>query len=131
MPGPHPRALRSKLALAVASGKSVAAWAKENGIALRTAYEWHRDPAFKAQVDEVRRRFFDRAIGQLSRSVVKAVTEMARLTTKAKSDAVRLQAARAVVADLMAMSDFAAFEKRMAAIEKQLQERAGGATRSS
>jgi len=117
--------------LSVASGKSVAAWAKANNIPLRTAYEWHRRPEFRAQVDEFRRRFFDRALGQMSRHVTTAVAEIVRLVTRGSSDSVRLQAARAVVADLMVMSDYAGLDKRITDIEKQLHERAGGAGSSN
>jgi len=111
----------------VAAGKSVAAWAKANNIPLRTAYEWYRRPEFTGQVEEFRRRFFDRALGQMARSVGKAVAEIVKLSTTADSESVRLQAARAVVADLMVMSDYAGLDKRIADVEKQLLERTGGA----
>ncbi|MGO9465578.1 MAG: hypothetical protein ACLQVF_15650 [Isosphaeraceae bacterium] len=118
MSGPHPRALISSLALAVAAGKTVAAWANENKIPLRTAYEWHRRPEFKRAVHRYRRRYVDRALGLLARNAAKSASVVVRLADKAESEAVQLQAARAVLADLMSVSRFADVEERISELER-------------
>src|SRR5262249_55571283 len=104
MPGPHPTGLKSKLALAVASGKSIKNWARANGVAVRTAHFWTQDPAFRSQVAKLRNRLLDRAIGVLARRVAANAAEINRLASEAESETVRLAAARAGIADLLGAS---------------------------
>jgi len=124
MPGPHPRALRSALAAAVAAGTSVEEWACAHSIPRRTAYDWYRRADFRRMVVRTRRRLLDHALGQLARHASAAATELGRVVTEGQpTDAIRLSAARAVLADLMAVWRFCDFEGRMAAIEEQLRAR--------
>jgi hypothetical protein len=113
MPGPRNRNLRTDLAVAVASGRSVAGWAREHNVPPRTAYSWAKSPEFKAAVEQYRRRAVDRAIGRLSRAATRAVDEIVKLTTGAKSEAVKLAAARAVLAELMAVTSHAENQKQL------------------
>jgi hypothetical protein len=64
-------------------------------------------------------------VGRLARHAAKAVDQIVALSEKAESEAVRLSAARAVLAELMAVQGHAELEKRMAQIEEQLRGRAG------
>ena len=128
MPGPHNRNLKTDLALAVAGGKSVAAWAQEHNIPRRTAYTWAKSPEFKAAVESYRRRANDRAVGRLVRYATWAVTRLVKLAKGAKSEAVQLAATRAILMDRLAIADNAELERRMADIERQLRERASNPT---
>lgn len=119
MSGPHPRTLIYSLAVAVAAGKSVAAWARANGVALRTAYGWYGRPSFKRLVNRYRRRYVDRALGLLARNLAKAVSEEIRIVEKGEGDPVRLQAARGVVADMISLSRHADVEERITELERQ------------
>ena len=114
---------QTRLALAIAGGRTVAAWARDNGVAERTAYTWSRSPRVLRLVGKIRRRAIDRAIGRLSCHATRAAAEIVRLFQEAASEAVRLQAARAVLADLMTVSDYAALEDRLADVERQLRDR--------
>jgi hypothetical protein len=122
MPGPHPKALRHELALAVAGGGSIRAWAKAHGISTTACYEWSREPEFKAKVERIRDRMTDRAVGTLTKNLVSAMEEMSRLARKGKQESTRLAACRAVAADLAGLKsqDLA---RRVEAMEQQLRER--------
>jgi hypothetical protein len=111
---------KSALALAIAAGTSVPAWARENRVAQRTAYTWSRSEEVLEQVQRIRRRAMDRAIGRLARNATRAADQITRLARTAKSEAVRLQASRAVLAELMAVSNYASIEDRLAEVEKKL-----------
>jgi len=128
MPGPHNRNLKTDLALAVAGGKSVAAWAREHEIPRRTAYTWAQTPEFKAAVESYRRRANDRAIGRLVRYATWAAAKLVKLAREAKSESVQLAATRAILMDRMTVADHAELEQRLAEIEKQLHERTASPT---
>jgi hypothetical protein len=113
---------KSSLALALAGGGTVTAWARENQIPERTAYTWSRSPEVLEQVEMIRREAIDRAIGRLSDSATVAAAEIARLVKEGETDTVKLQAARAVLADLMSVSNYAALEKRLVEVERRMRE---------
>jgi hypothetical protein len=117
-----PRGSFARLALWVAAGGKVAPWCREHGIGLRTAYRWHKDPKFQAKVEAHRRRATDRAIGLLARHAVVAVEGLVRLAKNAEAEPVRLSAQRGILAELREMSDFAAISRRLAEIERRLDE---------
>jgi hypothetical protein len=98
---------KSGLALAMAAGETVAAWARENQVPVRTARTWSNSPEVRKLVQRIRRRVIDRAVGRLSKNATAAADEIVRLAKKAASEAVRLNAARAVLAELMAVSNYA------------------------
>ena len=111
---------KANLALAMAGGSTVKAWADANGVADRTARTWSKSPKVLDQVEAIRREVLDRTIGRLSDNATAAADEIARLFREASSEAVRLNAARAVLAELMAVSHYAALEGRMAEIEGRI-----------
>ncbi len=51
------------LALAIAGGESIAAWAQENGVSERTAFYWAKDPKVRREVEACRRQVVNQAIG--------------------------------------------------------------------
>jgi hypothetical protein len=115
----HNRNQKSSLALAIAGGSTVKAWAESHQVPARTAYTWAREEGVCALVEEIRRRAVDRAIGRLARHATAAAGEIGRLATKAESEATRLNAARAVLADLLTVSDYASLERRLTELEKR------------
>jgi hypothetical protein len=120
MPGPHPTGLKSKLALAVANGQSIARWARQHQIGVRTAHTWAKDPEFRSRVAELRGRLLDRAIGVLARRVAANAAEINRLATAAESEAVRLAAARAGIADLLGASRFVELRAEVEELKREL-----------
>jgi hypothetical protein len=122
MPEERPRSQKNELAVAIASGKSVAAWVRGNAVPKRTAYRWSREPKVRAAIESYRRRAIDRAVGRMARRVTWATDEIAKLAKGAKSEPVKLAALRSILSDMMAVSQFAVLEQRMTEIEEQLDE---------
>jgi hypothetical protein len=116
------RIQQSELARAMALGRTVTDWAEENQVNRRTAYRWAESRAVRDEVDEVRRRTLDEAIGRLSGKVTKAAEQITCLAEAAQSEAVRLQASRAILTELMTASSHAALARRLAEIERRLTE---------
>jgi hypothetical protein len=110
---------KAALALAIAKGETVKAWALAHDVPERTAYTWARSPEVKKQVRRIRRRAIDRAIGRLSRGAFAAADRIARLAKAAESESVQLQAARAVLADLMQVANYADLEDRITELERK------------
>jgi len=109
---------RDQFAVAMAMGQKVSVWAKKNGVPRRTCYDWRKTKEYKVTVQDVRRRTLDRAAGQLSRTLTKAVHRIAELATAAKSESVQLQAARAVLKELMTVRKHVDLEEQMVDIER-------------
>jgi hypothetical protein len=116
---------KTSLALAIARGQSIDAWAKKNDVARSTAFRWASDPKVRREVEATRRRALGRAIGRLSSVAMKAANGIVTLAKGADSESVQLRAWRAILADQMAVSKFSDLEYRMAEIEEQLSERTG------
>ena len=81
-----------------------------------------REPEVRAAVESDRRRAVDRAIGRMARRVTRATDGIAKLAKGAESESVKLTALRAILSDMMAVSQFAGLEQRMTEIEEQLPE---------
>lgn len=113
---------KADLAVVLASGGTVKEWAKAHGVPERTAHAWSQAPEVLEQVEAMRRQVVHQTVGQLCGQATAAVAEIARLMTEGNSESVRLQAARAVLADLMAVSSFAALNGRMAELERVVRE---------
>jgi hypothetical protein len=111
---------KADLALAMAGGSTVKAWADANGIPDRTARTWSNSPEVRDQVEAIRREILHCTVGRLCNHATAAADEIARLAAEATSEAVRLGAARAVLAELMAVSGYAALEGRMAELEGRI-----------
>ncbi len=131
MPEPRPHSQKTSLALAIAQGTSVAAWARSNKVAKRTAYRWAKEPKVQDAVKAYRTRAVDRAIGRMAKNVTCAADGIIRLAREAESESVKLSALRAILADMMAISNYAGLERRMSQIEEQLHDRTGSTDRPS
>jgi hypothetical protein len=112
------------LALAIAEGEPIIAWAQENGVPERTAFRWAQDPKVRREVEACRRRALNEAIGRMTRISRNAVDGIVTLAKESESESVQLRAWRAVLADQIAVSKFSDLEYRMAEIEEQIGKRA-------
>ena len=119
------RSQKINLALAIAGGESITAWAKENGVSERTAFRWAQDLTVRREVEACRRRVVNQAIGRLTGMTTKAADRISTLAQEAESESVQLRASRAILADMIAVSKFSVLEYRMTEIEQQLHERTG------
>jgi hypothetical protein len=118
-----PHALKIDLAFAIAQGKSAARWARENHVPRTTAYRWAADPRVRRMVQSCRRRSFQSTLGLVTRRATKACDEIAKLARGAESDFVRLTALRAIVRDLVAMSEAGNLTHRIANAEALIRDR--------
>jgi hypothetical protein len=55
------------LAAAIAEGTAVAKWASSNEVPERTAHRWAAAPEVRSEIESIRRRALDEAIGRLAK----------------------------------------------------------------
>ena len=111
---------KARLAVSLATGLTAGAWAKENAVPSRTVYRWARSPEVQELVQRIRARVIDRAIGRLTTHAIKAAEVIAKLSQEAESESVRLHASRAVLSDLLMITDYATMERRLASVERRI-----------
>jgi hypothetical protein len=87
---------QESVALAIASGRTVAAAARESRVACSTLWQWLQQPEFRARVAELRRQVTDRAIGRMADAMAGAALDALLKLLTAKSAAIRLDAARSI-----------------------------------
>ena len=91
-----PESKKTGLAYAIAQGKSVPAWARQNDVPRSTAYYWAGQPEVRRMVETLRRRSLDRAVGRMASRAVAAADGINKLAMEAESESVRLRAWRAI-----------------------------------
>jgi hypothetical protein len=122
---------KTKLALAIAEGQSVASWARSHGVPRRTAFTWARDPDVRRAVQAIRRRYFDRTIGQMAKRTIWASGLVARLAESASSESVQLSALRSIFSDVIAISRFSDLDFRVSELEERRRAQPGKPSRSA
>ncbi len=119
----HNEVQKDQLALHLASGGVVADWARANGIPDRTVYTWSRSPEVRDRTESIRRAVLAGAVKQLGAHAAAAAGQIVKLAENARSETVRLQAARAVLAEFMSVSNYTSMAGQLADIERRLRER--------
>jgi hypothetical protein len=122
---------QSQLALALARGDSVAAWARDNQVPKTTAFRWARSPAVRLEVECCRRRIIDQAVGILVGHADWAREQIVTIAMRAESESVRLAACRAILSSRTGLCRFEKLDRRLAHIEEQIFGRAKSAIVSS
>jgi hypothetical protein len=122
----HIEVSKKQLAVALAQGKSVQAWAKERKVPSSTARRWAKEREVREEAEACRRRALDRAVDQLARLAPWAVAGIAELAESAESESVRLRALRAILGDMMAVSKYTGLEDRVAGLEDVVHEQNEG-----
>jgi hypothetical protein len=121
------RETKIRLALAIAQGRSVALWARDNQVPRSTAYRWASQPEVRAAAESRRRRAVKGALARLAKRAYREAQEVVALAECAESESVRLRALRAIVSGAMPTSKLAPLKRRMSAIKQELRERTGTA----
>jgi hypothetical protein len=114
-----PRARIEALALAIAAGSTVRAWARANGVPERTAYTWASTPEFKHRVAQLRQQIISRAVGRLAALSTKAAAALGRLLDDPDPE-VRLKSARAIFSDLVSTREHVELSERLAGLKEIL-----------
>jgi len=122
-----PLSRQDQLALAIAQGKSVNWWARQNEVPKSTAYRWANEPSCRRQVEDWRRRSIDQILGWMAGHSLRAVKTLTKLGETAESESVQLRAVRAVLSDQIAIARHANLEFRIAELEEELRVRKGNA----
>ena len=102
--------------MALAGGRTIAQAAQSARVGQTTVYRRLRDPEFRRRVNEARAAFTERALGRLSAASTAAVRTLRQLL-KAKSDAVRLAAARTILELGTKLRETVELEQRILALE--------------
>ncbi len=114
---------KDQLALHLAAGGGVADWARANDIPDRTVYSWSRSPEVRDRTESIRRAVLAEAVKQLGAHAAAAAGQIVKLAENARSETVRLQAARAVLAEFMSVSNYTSLAGQLADIERRLREK--------
>ena len=109
------------MALALACGASAENAAQKAGLSRRTAYRRLADPAFRAQVTELRAEIVRRTAGVLTAAGMTAVKTLTMLQESAVSESVRLGAARATIELSCKLRENVGWDERLAALEGRLE----------
>ena len=109
---------REAAALALASGRTIKAAAKETKVGERTLHRWLKtDPSFRQRVTDYRDEFVSQTVGRLSALSVKATDTVAGLLDS-EDEKVQIQAVRLVYESLAATREAVEFAARLNAVEQ-------------
>jgi hypothetical protein len=118
--------MKPELAIALAHGVSVGAWARAHDVPRSTVYRWALEPEVRKMSEACRRRLMDQAIGRVTKRTSWIFGGITKLAECAESESVRLKALRGLLSDMMAVSRFSVLESRMVEIEEQISEQRAG-----
>jgi hypothetical protein len=116
----------AELVQALACGASPESAAQKAGLSRRTVYRRLADPAFRAQVIELRAEMVRRSTGMVTAAGLAAVKTLMTLQDSAASEAVRLGAARATLELGCKLRENVDWAERLAALEGRLETLLGG-----
>jgi hypothetical protein len=114
---------KPQLAIALAQGSSVTAWARDNNVPKPTAYRWAKEPEVRKAMQACRRRILDRAVGMMVKRVPWVVPKLVDLAGGAESESVRLQAIKTIFKEMITVSEYTGLEERVKEIEDKLDAR--------
>jgi hypothetical protein len=105
------------VALALASGRSLREAAGECHTGETTIKRWLAEQAFVRRIGQLRAEMTSQALGRLVENMVSAADTLGFLTRKARSESVRLGAARALLELGVKLRESVELEERIAALE--------------
>ncbi len=106
------------LAIQVAGGQSIKLAAGAAGCSVSQAYHLSSDPTFSQRVAEIRTQSTSQAVGKLSNAASLAVDTLVKLLDSEEPKD-RLNAAKAILASLVPMSEFGELRSRIDDLEKR------------
>jgi hypothetical protein len=117
------RAIYESLVSAAARGVAVSKWCRQTATAPATAAKWQSKPEFITDVQEFRGKVLDRAIGKFTGAVNSMADAMIKLAGSALSEPTRLSAQRAMMHNLIKITEFADLSRRIEVLEEKQRER--------
>jgi hypothetical protein len=125
MNGDELKTTKDQLAIALAQGVSIKAWARAQNVPKSTVYRWASDPDVRREVDSHRRRALERAVSLMTKRAAWAANGIAKLARNSASDSVKLGAFRSIFNDMMKVTRFSGMEERVTELEEKLREQSG------
>jgi hypothetical protein len=116
-------AMYESLVSAAARGVSASKWWRQTVTAPATAAKWQSKPEFTTDVQEFRGKLLDRAIGKFTGAVNSMADAMIKLAGSALSEATRLSTQRAMMHNLIKITEFADLTRRIEVLEEKQRER--------
>lgn len=110
------------LILALASGVTVEAAARQAGVSERTAHRRMKDPSFRQRIHQVRAEMVGQGAGRLTAAAMNAIDTLQGLLA-AESESVRLGAATKIIELGSKLREGAEMEERIAALEQALRDK--------
>ncbi|MCE3017458.1 MAG: hypothetical protein ACK56W_02405 [Pirellula sp.] len=107
------------LALLLATGSSTKNAAQQLGVASRTAYRIASSDKMKNRVSELRSQITNEAVGRLTQGATKAADTLVELLGEANEPSTRLNASKAILASLSAISELGELRARIDALESK------------
>jgi hypothetical protein len=111
---------RDIAALALACGETVSEAARKARVAARTVYRWQKEPDFCEKITQARTAMYDAALGRFTEGLVGSALTIRHLSLKAKSEAVRLAAARSIVDSVTKLRDLAEVVAQIRVLQEQV-----------
>lgn len=118
----------TELVLTLACGASPENAAQKAGVSVRTVYRRLAEPAFRAQVSELRAEMARRTAGMLTAAGLGAIRTLTTLQESAVSESVRLSAARAVIELGCKLRESVELTEQLTALEARLESLLKGGT---
>jgi len=115
----------SLLALALASGVSIADASAQTGVGRTTIYRKLENPAFGRQVAEYRDRLIATALGRVADAMTRGADVLAQMLDSPK-DHIRIRAARALISLGLRLRESVDLTARMREVELELARRQEG-----
>lgn len=116
---------RQAVVLALAGGETVVAAARKTGVGERTIHRWRQDEAFRREVTAARADMFGRALGSIAEGSASGALVLRQLALKAKSESVRLAAARALLELGPKLRESVELEERLRILEERAADETG------
>jgi hypothetical protein len=117
---------RPAAVLALASGEGVVAAARKAGVTERTVRRWREEDGFRREAAQAHAEMFARALGCLAEGAASGALVLRQLALKAKSEGVKLGAARALLELGPRLRESVELEERLRALEEADARKRGG-----
>jgi hypothetical protein len=108
------------LLMALACGATVAQAADKAGTSERTVYRRLADPAFRAELDQLRADMVQRSTGMLTAASLEAIKTVVGLLGPNAPEQVRHNAARTILQYGIRLREHAELQARLASLEERL-----------
>jgi hypothetical protein len=107
------------MALLLASGSSIKAASQSVGVSVRQGYRIASSDKMRSRIGELRSQITNEAVGLITTAATQASSTLRSLLDESNPPAVRLNAAKAVLASLSAISELGELRARIDALESK------------